>query len=389
MLEITSTAALEEFCDRARAHDYVTIDTEFLRERTYYAQLCLVQMAFPGEGDDTAALIDTQADGLTLDPLFDLMRDASVVKVFHAARQDLEIFWHKGGLIPEPLFDTQVAAMVCGYGEQVGYETLVRKVAKGSIDKSSRFTDWSRRPLTDRQKTYALADVTHLRVIYEKLSATLDRTGRRAWVEEEMAVLSSPATYETHPDDAWKRIKIRTNQPRFIAVVQALAAWREAEAQRRDVPRNRLMKDDALLELASNKPRTPEDLGKSRLLQREARKGGTAEGILAAIGSAMDRPEDDLPKVDRAAPQPAVSQALSDLLRVLLKARAEKSGVAQKLIATSADLDAFAADPKGDHPVLHGWRYEIFGREALDLIAGRIALGVSGDRVEIIQTAER
>ncbi|MBB5516617.1 ribonuclease D [Rubricella aquisinus] len=386
MLEISTTDALAAFCSRAKAHSFVTVDTEFLRERTYYAQLCLVQMALPEEGDDAGALIDTLADGLDLGPLFDLMADPSVVKVFHAARQDLEIFWTMGRVIPEPLFDTQVAAMVCGYGEQVGYETLVRKIAKADLDKSSRFTDWSRRPLSAKQKTYALADVTHLRDIYLTLKKRLDETGRQPWVEEEMSILRSPSTYEVKPEDAWQRLKTRTTSGRFLAIVRELAQWRESEAQSRDVPRNRLIKDDALLEVASNRPRSVEDLNKSRLLLREARKGPAAEAILAAVQRGIDCPDDALPRVQAQKRQAPISPALSDLLRVLLKAKSERAGVAQKLIATSADLDALASEPEGDHLVLKGWRRDIFGADALDLIAGNIALGVKGNTIKIIRS---
>ncbi len=260
MITITTTEALAAFCDRARGHPYVTVDTEFLRERSYYSKLCLVQMAVPGDADEDAVLIDPLAKGISLQPLYDLMADTSVVKVFHAARQDLEIFFIDGNVIPRPLFDTQVAAMVCGYGEQVGYETLVRKIARASLDKTSRFTDWSRRPLTDAQKTYALADVTHLRDIYEALSAELDQTGRRAWVEEELSTLLDPETYVTRPDEAWLRVKTRTNSGRFLALVRELARFRESYAQERNIPRSRVFKDDALLEIASTKPQSEADL---------------------------------------------------------------------------------------------------------------------------------
>lgn len=384
MLEITTTSALEEFCSRARQHPYVTLDTEFLRERTYYAQLCLIQMAFPEEGDQSAALIDAQAEGLSLEPLFELMRDTSVVKVFHAARQDLEIFWNKGKLIPTPLFDTQVAAMVCGFGEQVGYEALVRKLARAQLDKSSRFTDWSQRPLSDKQKTYALADVTHLRTIYERLSAELKTSGRAKWVEEEMAVLTSPSTYEVEPTEAWRRVKSRNSSPAFLAVVKMLAAWRESEAQRRDIPRNRLLKDDALLELAANKPRSVEALGKQRLLLREARKGPAAEAILNAIAAGLEMPAEDRPQVPSPENKPQVSPALMDLLRVLLKARAEGEGVAQKLVATSAELEAFAANYDAPNPITQGWRKDVFGGDALALINGEIGLTTLKGKIKII-----
>ena len=280
MNKITTTQALAAFCKEAAKRPYVTVDTEFLRERTYYSKLCLVQLAYQDEDGADAALVDPLADGLSLEPLYDLFRDVGVVKVFHAARQDLEIFFVDAGLIPTPLFDTQVAAMVCGFGEQVGYETLVRKITKSDLDKSSRFTDWSRRPLTDAQAKYAIGDVTHLRDIYEFLSDQLQKSGRKKWVAEEMAVLNDPGTYRIEPDEAWKRVKTRTTSGRFLAIVRELARFRETYAQERNVPRSRVFKDDALVELASTKPQTEQDLGRSRLLLREARKGDIAQGIL-------------------------------------------------------------------------------------------------------------
>jgi len=383
MKTITTTEALGAFCSRAAEQPYVTVDTEFLRERTYYSKLCLIQLAFPGEGDDTAALIDPLSGDLDLGPLYDLFRNESVVKVFHAARQDLEIFWFDGGLIPAPFFDTQVAAMVAGFGEQVGYETLVRKIAKASLDKSSRFTDWSRRPLTDAQKTYAIADVTHLRVIYEYLAAELDKSGRRPWVEEELAVLTDPETYIVRPEEAWLRVKTRTNSGRFLAIVKELAAFRESYAQTRDIPRNRVFKDDVLLELASTKPQSTADLNRSRLLLREARKGDIAEGILAAVRAGLDTPPETQPKPDRSRERLQVNPALADLLRVLLKARSEDMGVAQKLIATAAELDEIAAGERG-LPSLKGWRRTVFGADAEKLCAGELALRAKGQSVEVI-----
>ncbi|MEP5193715.1 MAG: ribonuclease D, partial [Roseobacter sp.] len=273
MKTITTTEALAEFCKEAAQYEYVTVDTEFLRERTYYSKLCLIQLAMPGDDDSTGCLVDPLSQGLSLEPLYELFRDTSVVKVFHAARQDLEIFFVDAKVFPEPLFDTQVAAMVCGFGEQVGYETLVRRIAKQPLDKTSRFTDWSRRPLTDAQQKYALADVTHLRVIYEFLAGKLEQTGRDRWVQEELTVLTSPETYIIPPREAWRRVKTRTNSPRFLAIVRELAAFRETHAQERNIPRNRVFKDDALVELASNKPKTHEELGRARLLLREARRG--------------------------------------------------------------------------------------------------------------------
>ncbi|WP_375260143.1 ribonuclease D [Citreimonas sp.] len=384
MQTITETEALAAFCARAHEAPYVTVDTEFLRERTYYSKLCLVQLALPGRGEDDAVLVDPLVEGLSLDPLMKLFRDESVVKVFHAARQDLEIFQIDHGVIPAPLFDTQVAAMVCGFGEQVGYETLVKRIAKGSVDKSSRFTDWSRRPLTDAQKTYALADVTHLRDIYEFLAAKLEETGRERWVAEEVAVLTDPETYITRPRDAWKRIKTRSNSPRFLAIVRELAAFREAYAQSRNIPRNRVFKDDALVELASTKPANLQDLGRSRLLLREARKGEIAEGILASVATGQTCPKEDLPEAERGRDNDQVNPALADLLRVLLKAKTETYGVASKLIAQAADLDRIAGGAR-DVAALKGWRREVFGDDALRLCEGRIALAAEGERVSVIE----
>lgn len=384
MITITTTQELAAFCQEAAAHPYVTVDTEFLRERTYYSKLCLIQLAYPGEGDENAVLVDPLEDGLSLAPLYDLFRDPNVVKVFHAARQDLEIFFVDEGIIPAPLFDTQVAAMVCGFGEQVGYETLVRKIAKAPLDKSSRFTDWSRRPLSDAQKKYALGDVTYLREIYEFLADKLAKNNRAKWVAEEMAVLNAPKTYRVEPSEAWMRIKTRTNSGKFLTVVQALAEFREHHAQTRNIPRNRVFKDDALVELASTKPQNEKDLSRSRLLLREARRGDIAAGILAAVQKGMKADPADLPKSDRSRDKLQVNPALADLLRVLLKAKAEGEGVAQKLIATSSELDAIAAGLR-DGDALRGWRREVFGNDALRLCDGEIALAAKGSVVKVVE----
>jgi ribonuclease D len=380
MNKITTTDALAAFCIEAAKRPYVTVDTEFLRERTYYSKLCLVQLAYQDDTGADAALVDPLAEGLSLEPLYDLFRDVGVVKVFHAARQDLEIFFVDAGVIPEPLFDTQVAAMVCGFGEQVGYETLARKISNAEVDKSSRFTDWSRRPLTDAQATYALADVTHLRDIYEHLSERLAKSGRTKWVAEEMAVLKDPATYRADPDLAWTRVKTRTSSGRFLAIVRELARFRENYAQTKDVPRSRVFKDDALVELASTKPQTEQDLGRSRLLLREARRGDIAQGILDSVQAGLAVKPEDMPKVDNARAKLQVNPALADLLRVLLKSKTDNEGVAQKLIASSADLDALAGGER-DVPALKGWRREVFGHDALRLCEGQVGLAVKGHKV--------
>ncbi|NUB43332.1 ribonuclease D [Fertoebacter nigrum] len=383
MQTITTTEALAAFCTAAKAAPYVTIDTEFLRERTYWSKLCLIQMALPGR-DGLAVLVDPiEGEAMSMEPLYDLFRHEATVKVFHAARQDLEIFFVEGNVFPVPLFDTQVAAMVCGFGEQVGYETLVKKIAHEPLDKTSRFTDWSRRPLSDAQKEYALADVTHLRVIYESLSAQITKNGRQKWVAEELSVLTDPATYTVHPEEAWLRIKTRTTSGRFLAVVKELARFREVYSQGHNVPRSRVMKDDALLEIASTRPTNHEELGRSRLLMREGRRGDIADGILAAVKAGIEMKPELLPKPDLSRDQLQVNPALADLLRVLLKAKSESLGVAAKLIASSVDLDAIAAGER-DLPTLKGWRREAFGDDALRLCRGEIALSAKGSEVRVV-----
>lgn len=384
MRTITTTEDLAAYCAEAKRHPYVTIDTEFLRERTYWSKLCLIQMALPGK-DGEAVLVDPiEGAEMSLAPLYDLFAHEPTVKVFHAARQDLEIFFVEGNCFPCPLFDTQIAAMVCGFGEQVGYETLVKKIAKQGLDKTSRFTDWSRRPLSDAQKDYALADVTHLRVIYEWLAAQLDKTGRRSWVEEELAILTDPETYTTRPGEAWEKIKTRTTSGRFLAVVKELARFRETYCQAQNIPRSRVMKDDALLELASTRPTNMEELGRSRLLLREGRKPEIAEGILAAIKAGMETKPEDLPRAPEEREQLQVNPALADLLRVLLKAKSESLGVAPRLIASSSDLDAIAAGRR-DVEALQGWRAEAFGDDALRLCKGEIGLTAKGHEVRTVR----
>ena len=384
MRTITTTEDLATFCEAAKAAPYVTIDTEFLRERTYWSKLCLIQMALPGKDGDAVLVDPILGHQMSMEPLYDLFRHKATVKVFHAARQDLEIFFVEGKVFPDPLFDTQVAAMVCGFGEQVGYETLVKKIAKENLDKTSRFTDWSRRPLTDAQSEYALADVTHLRVIYEWLAKQLDKNGRQKWVEEELSLLCDPATYTVHPDEAWQRVKTRTTSGRFLAVVKELARFREEYAQGNNVPRSRVMKDDALLELASTRPTSMEELGRSRLLQREGRKTEIAEGILAAIKSGLEMRPEDMPKPDVSREQLQVNPALADLLRVLLKAKSESLGVAPRLIASAADLDAIAAGER-NVDTLKGWRAEAFGHDAMMLCRGEIALSAKGSEVRVVR----
>lgn len=380
---LTTTDALAAFCEKAAEAPYVTVDTEFLRERTYFAQLCLVQLALPGEDDSDAVLVDPLEGDLSLEPLYDLFRNPSVVKVFHAARQDLEIFHVEGDVVPAPLFDTQIAAMVCGFGDQVGYETLVRKIAKAPLDKSSRFTDWSRRPLSKEQQQYALADVTHLRQIYEHLKRELEKTGRTHWMEEELGALTDSSTYVVEPEEAWKRLKLRNSSPKLLAIARELAAFRERTAQERNIPRNRILKDDALMELVSTRPKSVADLSKSRLLLREARKGAIAEGLVAAVKRGLETPQSDWPKLPKGRDRSALNPALADLLRVLLKAKAEQAGVAAKLIASSSDLDDIACGER-DGMWAHGWRREVFGEDALRLLDGQIGLAAEGEKVKTV-----
>ena len=378
MTLIDRTSDLEAVMARLRQEPYVTIDTEFMRERTYWARLCLVQLA----GREEAVAVDTLAPGLDLAPLLDLLADRSVLKVFHACRQDLEIFLKlMAGRLPAPVFDTQIAAMVCGFGEEVAYETLVNRLAKAKLDKSSRFTDWSRRPLSEAQLTYALADVTHLRVIYEKLRRRIEAEGRLAWVEEETGYLSRPELYVTRPEDAWQRLKVRSREPRFIAIVQELAAWRERKAQARDLPRSRIVRDDLLMELAAQRPRDQEAL---RRLDRINLDKESMREVVAIVQEVLARPESALPQLP--APKPPVKGLgpTVDLLRVLLKQCADESDVAQRLIATSGDLEELAQNDAADVPALQGWRRELFGNRALDLKAGRIGLALKDQQVVLL-----
>ena len=381
---IKTTSELSQFCDFAYNFDYITVDTEFLRERTYYPKLCLIQLAIPGEQENSAVLIDPLEGNLDLSPLYKLFLDSDIVKVFHAARQDLEIFFHDQNIIPSPLFDTQLAAMVCGFGEQVGYETLVRSICKVNLDKSSRFTDWSLRPLSNNQQQYALADVTHLRQIYEYLKEQLKRNQRETWLEEELNILKNPETYITRPNEAWRRIKSRSNSSKFLAIVARLAEFRETYAQKNNIPRNRVLKDDALMELASLKPKSFDDLSRSRLLLRDARKGKIAKGILDSIKAAEDLKFEQVNYVTKVPKSLNGNSALSDMLRVLLKAKSEELGVAAKLIANSSDLDSIASGER-TVPALSGWRHQIFGREALELCDGKVGLVLQGKNITTIK----
>ena len=378
---IKTTSELSKFCTYASKFDYLTVDTEFLRERTYYPKLCLIQLAIPSDQEANAVLVDPLDNQLDLSPLYELFLNSNVVKVFHAARQDLEIFFHDKNIIPKPLFDTQLAAMVCGFGEQVGYETLVRSICKVNLDKSSRFTDWSLRPLTNSQKDYALADVTHLRQIYEYLKSELKQNKREGWVQEELNILKNPETYITRPNEAWKRIKTRSNSSKFLGIVSKLAEFREKYAQQNDIPRNRVFKDDALMEIASLKPKSFDELSRSRLLLRDARKGRIASGILDSVKAAQVSNFEEVNKEVKLAKNLNGNSALSEMLRVLLKAKSEELGVAAKLIAISADLDSLASGER-TVPALLGWRHKVFGKDALDLCDGKVGLFLDGKNIK-------
>ncbi|GJE60316.1 ribonuclease D [Methylobacterium trifolii] len=377
---ISTTAALRDACDRLAAQSFVTVDTEFMRETTYYPKLCLIQMAGP---DGTGVLVDPLAKDIDLQPFVDLMADEGVVKVFHSARQDLEIVWLMGGLLPQPFFDTQVAAMVCGYGDSVSYEQLVNDVAKAKIDKSSRFTDWSRRPLSDAQLSYALSDVTHLVTVYETLVSELLSTDRGAWLDEEMSVLTSPDTYKADPAQAWRRLSGRMRKPREIAVLMEVAAWREREAQTRNVPRGRILKDEAVIDVASSAPRSVEALGRLRSIPAGFERSRTGTEILEAVERGFARDTADVPRLERGRTRGGGNGALVELLKVLLKAVCEAERVAPKIIATVDDLEALADDDEADVPVLQGWRRALFGEKALALKHGRLALSAEGGRIVV------
>jgi ribonuclease D len=378
---ITTTEALAELCQRLRQERFVTVDTEFMRERTYWPELCVVQLA----GATDVAVVDAEAEGIDLAPLGELLADQAVMKVFHAARQDIEIFVLKFGDVPRPLFDTQVAAMVAGFGDQAGYDALVSALTGGSIDKAHRFSDWSARPLSPAQIAYAAADVTWLRGVYEKLLARLERDGRVDWVTEEMAVLSDPATYRPDPEAMWERLRPRSNNRRYLAQVRAIAAWREREAQRVNIPRQRLLKDETVMEIAATAPDSADALSRARGISRGFAEGRTGASLIAAIAAAAALPEDALPEVPRGRDGPRASPALVSLLKVLLAAKCEQHNVAPKLLASSDDIDRLATEDAPDIEALHGWRHTVYGADAMALKAGKIALGVDGRRIRILQ----
>jgi ribonuclease D len=379
---VTTTDELTALCQRLALEPFITVDTEFLRERTYYPELCLVQIA----SSQDLAVIDAIAPGIDLAPLGALMANPAVRKVFHAARQDVEIFLHIFGAVPLDLFDTQIAAMVAGFGDQVGYDSLVQALTGAHIDKAHRFSDWSARPLSPAQINYAAADVTYLRQVYERLCERLAREGRLEWVAEEMAELAAPETYRPDPETIWERLRPRTNNRRMLGLLQSICAWREREAQRVDIPRGRLLKDESLLEIAATAPTDGESLARVRGVTRGFAEGKSGQGLLAALKSVQIRPDEEMPVSPNSKEGPRPSPALVALLKVLLAHKAEAHNVAAKLIASSDDLDRLATEDAPEIPALHGWRHELFGADAQALKAGEIALGVSGKKIKLIKS---
>jgi ribonuclease D len=382
MTLITESAALTAFCAKVSSSSYVTVDTEFMRDRTYYPQLCLVQVA----GPDDAAAIDALAPGIDLSPLLALMDNPAILKVFHAARQDLEIFYNLTGRVPTPLFDTQVAAMVCGFGDQVSYETLAAQLSRARIDKSVRFTDWAQRPLSERQVTYALSDVTHLRPAYEALARKLAANGRAGWLQEEMATLLDPATYRLDPEEVWRRMRPRGAKPKFLAIMKEVTAWREREAQRRDTPRNRVVRDETILDLCAHAPTTLDELARMRGLSKNFADGRLGQELLDAVKRGLAMPQAEIPTLPEGPDLPSGLGPIVELLKVLLKMKCEEHGVAQKLVATTAELERIAAsDDDTDIPALQGWRREVFGGAALDLKASKLAFTLKGKKIILLK----
>lgn len=378
---VSTTDDLATACAEIAKHPFVTVDTEFLRETTFWPELCLLQMACPGD----AYIVDVLAIGLRLDPFFELMSNLKVVKVFHAARQDIEIIFNLGGLIPNPIFDTQVAAMVCGYGDSISYDQLVYRITSERVDKSSRFTDWKRRPLSQKQLEYALADVTHLRDVYQSIKANLEEQGRSDWVAEEMDILTSRETYDLPPEQAWQRLKLRVRKPREFALMKLIAAWRENMARQHNVPRGRIIKDEAIYEICAHPPQSLADLSELRGLARGFDKGRYGSEMLALVKTALAMPKSQLPELPQPRQAPEGTGAATEMLKVLLKLIVEKHGVAAKIIATVDDLERIAADDTADVPALKGWRRQLFGKAALKLKNGELALGFNGKSVTLIE----
>ncbi len=384
MTLLTDPAQVAALCARLAAEDFVTVDTEFIREKTYWPVLCLIQLA----GDDEAAAVDPLAPGMDLTPVWDLMQNPDVVKVFHAARQDIEIFVHLTGRTPAPIYDTQIAAMVCGFGDQVGYEQLVRRLAKAQIDKGARFADWAARPLTGKLLAYALSDVTHLRTAYRKLRERIRSAGREDWIAGDMAALENAGTYITEPEDAWKRVKSRSLKPRYLGVLKQVAAWRESFAQQKNIPRNRVFRDEALVDIAANAPRTVAALARTRGVSKGLAEGPAGQAILKAVERGRNGPAPEPQPAAFREELPAGAAPVVEFLKVLLKERCETGRVAQKLVASAADLERIAMDDEADVPALSGWRRTLFGEDALALKHGRLALAVRNGGIETIRLDE-
>ena len=382
MAVIADSTSLTKFCDRLIKSSYITVDTEFMRDQTYWPRLCLVQIADEHE----AAAIDTLAKGIDITPLMNLFTNPRILKIFHAARQDLEIFYRLMGRLPSPIFDTQIAAMVCGFGDSAGYDTLVRKLTDETIDKSSRFTDWALRPLSQRQINYALGDVTHLRQVYIKLNEMLGQNNRHNWMDEELSILRDTKNYTFEPEDAWRRIKYRAPKPRFLAILKEVAAWREIEAQNKDIPRNRIVRDESLIEISHHAPKTINDLSRARGLSLKKAEGSLGKALLNAVKVGLNVPSENLPEVKRDAPLPKGIGPITDLLKVLLKLKCEKHDVAQKLIATVNDMEQIAAfGQNANVPALQGWRQEVFGIDALRLRSGQLAMVIKDHNLELVE----
>jgi len=373
---------LNQLCADLSKGPYLTIDTEFLRDKTYFPRLCLLQMAGPTVD---AAAIDPFIEGLDWSPVRDLMANKNVLKVFHAARQDLEIFYHLYKVLPTPIYDTQVAAMVCGFGDQVAYNALVRELTGQELEKNAQFTDWSRRPLSPKQIRYALDDVVYLRDVYEKLHERLTKQGREQWVFEEMEILNSPRTYQNPPEESWKRIKVRSDKADVLMALKALAAWREEEAVRRDVPRSRVLKDETIADIAMYKPRDDDSLQQIRSLPPDIARGRIGKQVLEIINAALDSPRENWPKVERKEPFPKHAAGTLEMLKMLLRINCSEADVAPKLVADSEDLEELAVEAKPEIAAMHGWRFEVFGKDALDLKSGKIALRLEKGRVKKVQ----
>ena len=382
MAVIADNTSLTKICDRLIKSSYITVDTEVMRDQTYWPRLCLVQIADEHE----AAAIDTLAKGINITPLLNLLTNPRILKIFHAARQDLEIFYRLMGRLPSPIFDTQIAAMVCGFGDSAGYDTLVRKLTDETIDKSSRFTDWALRPLSQRQINYALGDVTHLRQVYIKLNEMLGQNNRHNWMDEELSILRDTKNYTFEPEDAWRRIKYRTPKPRFLAILKEVAAWREIEAQNKDIPRNRIVRDESLIEISHHAPKNINDLSRARGLSLKKAEGYLGKALLNAVKVGLNVPIENLPEVKRDAPLPKGIGPITDLLKVLLKLKCEKHDVAQKLIATVNDMEQIAAfGQNANVPALQGWRQEVFGIDALRLRSGQLAMVIKDHHLELVE----